>query len=115
MELKQVHGGEAGLRRESDGSRFTDRDAGGEPVTHPETLARIDALKIPPAWTDVWIAAAQNAHLQATGLDAKGRRQYLYHPAWRERRDHEKFDDMLAFAAKLPAVRATTTRLLEGD
>jgi DNA topoisomerase IB len=107
MELVHVHGGEAGLRRERDGDRFTYRDADGKPVTGPETLARIEALKIPPAWTDVWIAVAPNAHLQATGLDAKGRRQYLYHPAWRERRDAEKFTDMLAFAQCLPALRAT--------
>ena len=109
-----MHGGEAGLRRERQGGRFTYRDADGELVTHPETLARIDALKIPPAWTDVWIAAAQNAHLQATGLDAKGRRQYLYHPAWRERRDAEKFTDMLAFAQCLPALRATVKDRLGG-
>jgi DNA topoisomerase IB len=114
MELEHVHGGEAGLRRERQGGRFTYRDAGGEPVTDPETLARIDALKIPPAWTDVWIAGAQNAHLQATGLDAKGRRQYLYHPAWRERRDAEKFTDMLAFAQRLPALRATVKDRLGG-
>jgi DNA topoisomerase-1 len=86
-ELVHVHGGEAGLRRERRGDRFAYRDADGERVTDPETLTRIAALKIPPAWTDVWIAAAPNAHLQATGLDAKGRRQYLYHPVWRVRRD----------------------------
>jgi DNA topoisomerase IB len=106
-ELVHVHGGEPGLRRERRGERYVYVDARGERVTDPETLARIDALKIPPAWTDVWIAAEPNAHLQATGLDAKGRRQYLYHPAWRQRRDAEKFADMLAFANRLPAVRAT--------
>ena len=110
-----VHGGEAGLRRERRGDRFAYRDAEGERVTDPETLARIAALKIPPAWTDVWIAAAPNAHLQATGLDAKGRRQYLYHPVWRVRRDAEKFADMLAFAQCLPAVRATVKQRLGAD
>ena len=114
-ELVHVHGGEAGLRRERRGDRFAYRDAEGERVTDPETLARIAALKIPPAWTDVWIAAAPNAHLQATGLDAKGRRQYLYHPAWRVRRDAEKFADMLAFAQCLPAVRATVKQRLGAD
>ena len=108
-DLIHVHGGELGLRRA--GGVIV--GAGGEPVTDEETLARVASLHIPPAWTDVWIAASPSAHLQATGVDAKGRRQYLYHAAWRERRDHEKFDDMLAFAARLPAVRATTTRLLE--
>jgi DNA topoisomerase IB len=67
---------------------------------------------IPPAWTDVWIAACPNAHLQATGVDSKGRRQYLYHPLWRVRRDHEKYEDMLEFAGKLPRIRATTRSLL---
>lgn len=114
-ELVHVHGGEAGLRRERRGDRFAYRDAEGERVTDPETLARIAALKIPPAWTDVWIAAAPNAHLQATGLDAKGRRQYLYHPVWRVRRDAEKFADMLAFAQCLPAVRATVKQRLGAD
>src|SRR3954470_17488383 len=111
-ELVHVHGGEAGLRRERRGDRVAHRDAEGEGVTAPATLARIAALKIPPAWTDVWIAASPNAHLQATGLDSKGRRQYLYHPAWRERRDHQKFEDMLDLAAKLPALRKTAAGYL---
>jgi DNA topoisomerase-1 len=114
-DLIHVHGGEPGLRRERRDGGFAILDARGEPVADESVLERVRSLRIPPAWTDVWIAASPDAHLQATGLDAKGRRQYLYHPAWRERRDHEKFDDMLAFAAKLPAVRATTTRLLESD
>jgi DNA topoisomerase IB len=88
-------------------------DARGDPVDDPETLARVDALRIPPAWSDVWIAPYPNAHLQATGLDAKGRRQYLYHPAWRARRDHEKFTDMVAFAGRLPPVRERVAGMLE--
>jgi DNA topoisomerase-1 len=111
-DLLHVHGGEPGLRRERRGRRFGYLDTAGQPVTDPGTLARIDSLRIPPAWTDVWIAAQPNAHLQATGLDAKGRRQYLYHPAWRARRDEEKFEDMIRFAARLPEVRATARRLL---
>jgi DNA topoisomerase IB len=114
-ELIHVHGGERGLRRERRGGGFVIVDANGEAVTEECTLERVGRLRIPPAWTDVWIAARANAHLQATGVDAKGRRQYLYHPAWRERRDHEKFDDMLGFAARLPAVRATVARLLGGN
>jgi DNA topoisomerase IB len=82
-------------------------------VVDTETLDRVRALRIPPAWTDVWIAASPNAHLQATGLDSKGRRQYLYHPLWRARRDHEKYDDMLEFAGKLPRIRATARSLLD--
>ena len=115
VDLVHVHGGEPGLRRERPGGGFVYRDPDGEPVTDAETLERIAALGIPPAWTDVWIAREPNAHLQATGVDAKGRRQYLYHPAWRRRRDQEKFDDMLAFAARLPAVRRTAKDLLDGD
>ncbi len=110
-----VHGGELGLRRERRGGRFVIVDERGVPITDGETLERVRALRIPPAWTDVWISAAANSHLQATGLDTKGRRQYLYHPLWRLRRDEEKFDDMLEFAAHLPGVRAVARRLLCSD
>jgi DNA topoisomerase IB len=115
LQLVHVHGGEPGLRRERRGERFVYLDPDGEPVDDPQTLARIEALRIPPAWTDVWIAALPNAHLQATGVDSKGRRQYLYHPAWRRRRESEKFDDMLGFAARLPIVRGTANHLLDSD
>jgi DNA topoisomerase-1 len=113
--LVHVHGGEPGLRRVRRGDDFVHLDADGEPITDAATLGRIEALHIPPAWTDVWISSAPNAHLQATGLDAKGRRQYLYHPAWRRRRDHEKFDDMLGFAAALPSLRRTIAARLGTD
>ena len=66
---------------------------------------RIRALAIPPAWNDVWICPVANGHLQATGIDAAGRKQYLYHEAWRESRDREKFDEMLRFAGTLPRMR----------
>jgi DNA topoisomerase I len=111
-QLVYVHGGELGLRRERRHGEWVIRDSFGAPVGDTETLERVRALRIPPAWTDVWIADSQNAHLQATGLDSKGRRQYLYHPLWRVRRDHEKYDDMLEFAGKLPQIRATTRSLL---
>jgi DNA topoisomerase-1 len=114
-DLIHVHGGELGLRRERRDGGFAIVDADGEAVTDESTLERVRRLRVPPAWTEVWIAATPNAHLQATGVDAKGRRQYLYHPAWRERRDREKFDDMLAFAERLPAVRRTAERLLAHD
>jgi DNA topoisomerase-1 len=113
--LVHVHGGEPGLRRERRDGEIVVLGPGGERVTERGALARVKALSIPPAWTDVWIAPEPNAHLQATGLDSKGRRQYLYHPAWRQRRDEEKFDDMLAFAERLPAVRAVSERLLAED
>ncbi len=111
-QLVYVHGGELGLRRERRGGNWVILDSAGEPVTDPEVLDRIRPLRIPPAWTHVWIAGSPNAHLQATGLDSKGRRQYLYHALWRLRRDHEKYDDMLEFAATLPRIRTTTGSLL---
>jgi DNA topoisomerase IB len=107
-----VHGGEPGLSRERRRGVSVILDPAGEPVADSETLERVRALRIPPAWTHVWIASSPNAHLQATGLDSNGRRQYLYHPLWRQRRDLEKFDDMLEFAGKLPRIRATTSSFL---
>jgi DNA topoisomerase IB len=113
-DLVYVHGGEPGFRRERRDGGFVYFDADGELVSDPATLERIRALAIPPAWTDARIAASPNAHLQATGLDRKGRRQYLYHPVWRERRDKEKFHDMLDFAERLPQLRQMVKGLL-GD
>jgi DNA topoisomerase IB len=111
-----VHGGEPGIQRERRERGFVYIDTDGLPAEDESTLERIRALSIPPAWTDVWISTAPNSHLQATGVDTKGRRQYLYHPAWRQRRDQEKFDDMLSFAERLPALRRTVAaRLEEGD
>jgi DNA topoisomerase-1 len=103
-----------GLTRRKRGRGFEYRDSGGELVDE-ETRARVHALAIPPAWTDVWVCADPLGHLQATGIDAAGRTQYLYHPAWRERRDREKFDRMLDFAAALPRVRRATERDLALD
>jgi DNA topoisomerase IB len=77
----------------------------GERVEEPEVLERIRALGIPPAWRDVWICPDARGHLQATGIDAAGRKQYRYHDAWRTRRDTEKFEDMTRFARSLPALR----------
>lgn len=80
------------------------RDAAREPLT-PENVARVKALVIPPAWTDVWICPVPNGHIQAVGIDAAGRRQYIYHPAWRLQRDQMKFDRVSTIARKLPSVR----------
>ncbi len=82
-------------------------------VEDPEILARIRALAIPPAWTDVWICPHTYGHLQAVGTDAAGRRQYLYHPRWRTRRDQEKFDHMLEFARRVPLLREQCARDLD--
>jgi DNA topoisomerase-1 len=82
-------------------------------VTDKDTLARIRALAIPPAWTGVWIAPSAAAHLQATGRDARGRKQYRYHANWRQHRDETKYTRLIAFAAALPRIRRRTQRDLE--
>ncbi|HXH21410.1 MAG TPA: DNA topoisomerase IB [Dehalococcoidia bacterium] len=78
---------------------------GGRPVRDSATLARIKSLAVPPAWTDVWISPLSRGHIQASGRDARGRKQYRYHPRWREARDRTKFERMVAFAEALPAIR----------
>ncbi|MEO6090022.1 MAG: DNA topoisomerase IB [Umezawaea sp.] len=96
------------------GRGFTYRDAKGDRVD-AGTRERIAALAIPPAWTDVWIAPHPNGHVQATGVDDAGRRQYLYHPAWREQKDGAKYGRALELAATLPAARRSVTIDLRRD
>jgi DNA topoisomerase IB len=84
-------------------------------VTDPEVLARIAELVIPPAWEDVWICPFPMGHIQATGVDARGRKQYRYHDQWRERRDQQKFDSMVDFARALPLMRKRVGRQLKRD
>jgi DNA topoisomerase IB len=103
-----------GLTRRKHGNGFTYLDADGERVTDPEDIERIAELGIPPAWKDVWICPDACGHLQATGLDAAGRKQYLYHPQWRTRRDSEKFDEMMRFARALPTLRERVDEHLTG-
>lgn len=98
-----------GIRRLRAGTGFTYRDAEGNRVDDAELRERIRALAIPPAWTDVWICPYPNGHIQATGVDGAGRRQYLYHPTWRAQKDREKYDRMLALAESLPAARRSVT------
>ena len=93
-----------GYSRHRRGKGFSYTDAAGAPLP-PEEVERVRSLAIPPAWTDVWICPHANGHLQATGTDASGRRQYLYHPDWRVRRDRSKFDRVTAAAAQLPQAR----------
>ena len=90
-------------------------DPSGARITDPEVLDRSRALVIPPAWTDVWICVDPRGHIQATGVDARGRRQYRYHDVWRERRDREKFDHMLEFARALPELRRDAREHLQDD
>jgi DNA topoisomerase-1 len=104
-----------GIARRGRGKGFEYLDEDGNRVTDPEDLSRIRDLGIPPAWRDVWICPSPRGHLQATGTDAAGRKQYLYHPEWRTRRDAQKFADMERFARALPALRAHVEQDLEGD
>ena len=96
---------DVGITRHAVGDGFEYRHPDGRRVRDAETLDRIRALVIPPAWTRVWIAQAANAHIQATGRDAKGRKQYRYHPKWTEVRDAAKYGRLTDFARALPAVR----------
>jgi DNA topoisomerase-1 len=104
-----------GITRRRRGKGFEYLDADGVRIDEPETIERIRELGIPPAWKDVWICPSERGHLQATGIDAAGRKQYLYHSLWRARRDAEKFDDMARFARALPALRDRVAEDLEGD
>jgi DNA topoisomerase-1 len=99
-----------GIRRLKAGRSFRYVAPDGKPLTDKAEISRIKSLAVPPAYTDVWIAPIRNAHLQATGRDARGRKQYRYHKRWREVRDENKFDRMLAFAKALPKIRAAVKR-----
>ena len=107
--LRYVCDEHRGIRREMGKVGFRYVGADGKVIRKAATLKRIRALVIPPAWTDVWICPDPRGHVQATGRDARGRKQYRYHPRWRETRDETKFDRMQAFAAALPAIRARVT------
>ena len=100
-----------GITRKRRGKGFSYHDRDGNRITEPEVLERIAELVIPPAWKDVWICPYPMGHIQATGIDDAGRKQYVYHPRWRERRDQAKFDHMVEFAQALPTLR----RRLERD
>jgi DNA topoisomerase-1 len=108
--LRYVSDEAPGLRRVRAGKGFRYLDPDGRAVADPETRARIRALAIPPAWEDVWICPRPDGHLQATGRDARGRKQYRYHPRWREVRDESKYGRMIAFAHALPKIRRRVAR-----
>ncbi len=103
--LTYVSDEDPGIRRRQSGKGWSYRGPDGRAIKDPKTLARIRSLAIPPAYTDVWICSDPRGHIQATGRDAKGRKQYRYHPRWREVRDSTKFEHMLDFAKALPAIR----------
>src|SRR5690242_8279770 len=104
--LRYVNDRRPGIRRERAGDTFQYFSPRGEAITDEKTLGRIKALAIPPAWTGVWICPKANGHIQATGRDARGRKQYKYHPQFREVRESTKYEHMLEFARALPAIRA---------
>lgn len=104
-----------GWRRAGSRGRFRYVDARGDLITDEEKLERIDSLVIPPAWQEVWISPNPAAKLQATGVDAAGRKQYLYHPDFRAQRDQEKFDRLIRFAERLPDLRAAMSEHMDND
>ncbi|TDD25808.1 DNA topoisomerase IB [Actinomadura sp. KC06] len=114
MELQRSDLGEPGYRRRKRGKGFEYLGLDGLPLDDPSEKERIKALVIPPAWKDVWICPDADGHIQAIGTDAAGRRQYLYHEAWREQRDQEKHDHVLELADRLPKVRETLAGHLSG-
>jgi DNA topoisomerase IB len=113
--LRRADCSQPGIERRRRGRGFEFVLPDGERLDDEETLARIRELAIPPAWRDVWVCLDPRGHLQATGVDAAGRKQYLYHADWRARRDQQKFDEMLEFAEALPRLRRVVRRDLEGE
>jgi DNA topoisomerase-1 len=108
--LSYVSDLDPGIRRRKAGHGFNYLGADGKPVADEATLDRIRKLAIPPAWTEVWIAPTERGHIQATGRDVKGRKQYRYHERWREVRDGGKYDRLIAFGHALPRLRAQVER-----
>jgi DNA topoisomerase-1 len=113
--LRRVDCSQPGIERRRRGRGFEYLLPDGSRLDDEQTFARIRELAIPPAWKDVWICTDPRGHLQATGVDAAGRKQYLYHEDWRTRRDQQKFDEMLEFADALPRLRRVVRRDLERD
>ena len=107
--LRYVSDSSPGYKRKRAGTAFTYHDKNGKRIRDPGIVKRIKSIGIPPAYESVWICPLPNGHIQATGLDARGRKQYRYHPKWREIRDQTKYERMLQFAAKLPRLRRQVT------
>ncbi|KXK61506.1 DNA topoisomerase [Micromonospora rosaria] len=114
MRLRRSDPGRPGYGRRRRGRGWAFLDPSGAPVRAPDELTRLRELVVPPAWRDVWISPYPNGHIQATGIDAAGRKQYLYHPEWRRRQDEAKFDHVLEVARRLPDLRDRVARDLDG-
>src|SRR6266513_2902214 len=108
--LRYVTDNSPGYRRKANGEHFKYLDTHGKPIRDEERLLRIKRLAIPPAWADVWICPSPSGHIQATGRDARRRKQYCYHERWREQRDDNKFDRLAEFARTLPKMRRRVAR-----
>jgi DNA topoisomerase I len=108
--LRRIDCATPGIARRRRGKGFEYLDEDGDPIREEDVLERIRALAIPPGWEDVWICADPLGHIQATGTDARGRKQYRYHDLWRKRRDRQKFDSMVEFARSLPKLRERVDR-----
>ena len=113
--LRRSDCSQPGIHRRRRGRGFEYLDSEGRSIRDEAVLERIRALAVPPAWRDVWICADELGHLQAVGTDDAGRRQYLYHDGWRERKDREKFDRMLDFARGLPKLRRSVDKKLRAE
>ncbi len=111
--LRYVTDVSPGIQRKRAGKHFSYVGLNGKPIRDEEELKRIRSLGIPPAWTNVWICPNPRGHIQATGRDAKGRKQYRYHPEWRAIRDETKYDKMIAFGKALPLIRERVERDLK--
>ena len=112
-QLTYVNDQEPGLTRRQAGKAWVFRDPKGKRLSDPRTIQRIKSLAIPPAWTEVWICATESGHLQATGRDARGRKQYIYHAQFREHQENNKYRHMVEFAAALPGLREQVLRDLK--
>lgn len=115
MAVQEIDCNGPGIHRRGAGKGFYLVDGDGVRIDDDDVVQRVRSLAIPPAWRDVWICSDPKGHIQATGIDAKGRRQYRYHDEWREERDREKHDRMLRFARRLPALREQVAKDLALD
>jgi DNA topoisomerase I len=113
--LRYVSDSAPGYRRKRTGTSFSYYDKDGKRITDAAVIRRIKSIGIPPAYEFVWICPSPNGHIQATGLDARGRKQYRYHPKWRELRDQNKYEHIMQFAAALPALRARVASDMKRD
>src|SRR5579871_1201860 len=113
--LRYVSDASPGYRRKRSGTSFTYYDKDGKRITDKAVIRRIKSIGIPPAYEFVWICPTANGHIQATGLDARGRKQYRYHPKWRELRDQNKYEHVMQFAAALPELRSSVAADMKVD